>query len=335
MKRKIFLIAEAGVNHNGNMVMAKKLIDVAKWAGADAVKFQTFSPEEITTKQMGKANYQSKNYKKYKTQIQMLKKLVISKKNHKVLSRYCKKKKIEFLSTGFDIENLKMLISLGIKRIKIPSGEITNLPLLQFISNQKIPIILSTGMSNLSEIGIALKILTKNKISKNKITILHCTSLYPAPFETVNLKALETIKKKFKTSIGYSDHTLGTEVSIAAASLGSSVIEKHFTLNRNLVGPDHKSSLEPGELKKMFLSIRNIEQAMGNGKKIPTQKEIYQKNFFRRSIVAAKNIKIGDRLSLSNITIKRAGQGISALKLKKIIGKISRRNFKKDQLIKI
>ena len=272
------------------------------------------------------------NHQSYKV---IQKKLVISKKNHKVLSRYCKKKKIEFLSTGFDIENLKMLISLGIKRIKIPSGEITNLPLLQFISNQKIPIILSTGMSNLSEIGIALKILTKNKISKNKITILHCTSLYPAPFETVNLKALETIKKKFKTSIGYSDHTLGTEVSIAAASLGSSVIEKHFTLNRNLVGPDHKSSLEPGELKKMFLSIRNIEQAMGNGKKIPTQKEIYQKNFFRRSIVAAKNIKIGDRLSLSNITIKRAGQGISALKLKKIIGKISRRNFKKDQLNKI
>lgn len=334
MKSKILIIAEAGVNHNGSLKKAKKLVDIAKWAGADIVKFQTFDASEIVTRSAKKANYQNRSIGKKKSQHQMLEKLSLDSKMHFILSNYAKSKKIEFLSTGFDINNLKMLLGLGIKRIKIPSGEITNMQLLEFAAKQKLPIILSTGMSNLKEIQDAIKILNKHRNTKSSITVLHCTSEYPAPLNEANILVLKTLIKKLKTSVGYSDHTLGVEASIGAVALGAKIIEKHFTINRNSLGPDHKTSLDPHQLKTFIKSIRNIDKALGNKEKKVTKSEKKNKFFSRRSLVALKLIKKGEVFNLKNIGAKRPGKGISPMKIYTLLGKKSKYNYKIDQTIK-
>jgi len=334
MKKKTLIIAEVGVNHNGNFRYAKKLIDLAKSAGADIVKFQTFNPDSLVTKFAQKTKYQLKRTKIKETQHQMLKKLVLKNKVLKRLIKYSKKKRIEFLSTAYDIENLKMLIRLGIKRIKIPSGEINNKKLLEFVGKQKLPVILSTGMSYLDEIKHALKIITKSGTSKSKITVLHCTSEYPAPFNEVNLLAMKSIKKKLKVTVGYSDHTLGTEVSVAAVALGAEVIEKHITMSRNMQGPDHKSSLEPKEFKKLVKLLRNTEIALGTSEKKPTKSEIKNSLLIRRSLVALRPIKKGELFNNYNVGSKRPGTGISPMRINEIMGKKSKHNFTTDEIIR-
>tara|TARA_Y100000590_G_scaffold470735_1_gene668995 strand:- start:2378 stop:3379 length:1002 start_codon:yes stop_codon:yes gene_type:complete len=329
--KKTLIIAEAGVNHNGSIKNAKKLIDVASDAGADIIKFQTFSPEDIVLRNTKKAQYQRKGSKRNQTQYQMLKKLELKFSEHIELFKYCKKKKIEFLSTAFDFKSINLLKKLRLKRNKIPSGEITNYPYLKEIAKISKPILLSTGMSTYREISEALNILKK---SKNYITLLHCNSAYPTPYKDVNLKVLNEMRKRFNLPVGYSDHTLGYEVSLAAVVLGASVIEKHITLNRKMKGPDHSSSLEPSEIKAMVKAIRNIEQSMGHSKKKPTKSEFKNIFFSRKSIVAKTNINKGDKFSEYNLTTKRPAKGLSPMKWTKIIGKKSNRNYKKEDLIK-
>ena len=335
MKNKVQIIAEIGVNHNGDINLAKKLIDEAKNAGADSVKFQTFKAERLVTKKLKKANYQNLNDKRDESQYSMLKRLELTLEMHKEIILYCKKRKIEFLSSGFDIESLDLLSDLGQKKFKIPSGEITNLPYLKHIAKIANSIILSTGMSNLNEIRDAIDILEKNGVIRKKITILHCTSEYPAPFNEVNLLSMNTIKKEFDVSIGYSDHTKNIEVAIAAVALGANIIEKHFTLKKELPGPDHRASLEPNEFKNMVDAIRNIETAMGLSNKEPTKSENKNKLLIRKSIVAKKTIKLGETLNVSNVTIKRPGTGISPMRWNKILGRKAIRKFIKDELIEI
>ena len=330
---KTLIIAEAGVNHNGSLDKAKKLVDIAKYAGADIVKFQTFDPDKLVTKLASKAKYQKKNTKDKETQYQMLQKFVLKPEEHHELVNYSRKKRIEFLSTPFDDKSLKMLLKLGIRRIKIPSGEINNRQLLNLAGKQKVPIILSTGMSYLNEVSEALKVITKSGTPKSKITVLHCISEYPTRFQDVNLLAMNFIKKKLDVSIGYSDHTLGSEVSIAAVTSGAEIIEKHFTISRKLIGPDHKSSLEPSELKNFVNSIRNVEKSFGRKSKFPTKNEKKNRLIVRKSIVALKFIKKGDIFSLRNVGAKRPGTGISPMRIFKVIGKRAKRNFNKDQLI--
>tara|TARA_B100000029_G_scaffold465246_1_gene499794 strand:- start:1866 stop:2876 length:1011 start_codon:yes stop_codon:yes gene_type:complete len=333
IKEKSLIIAEVGVNHNGSFKYAKKLIDIAKNSGADIVKFQTFDPDSLVTKFAKKAKYQLRNTKHKGTQHHMLKKLVLKKDILKKLVKYSKKKKIEFLSSAFDIENLKLLIKLGIKRIKVPSGEITNKKFLEFVGKQKLPVILSTGMSYLKEVGAAIKIITNSGTPKSKITVLHCTSEYPAPINEVNLLAMKSIEKKFKISVGYSDHTLGREVSIAAVALGAKIIEKHVTISRKFDGPDHKSSLEPNELKLLVNSIRKTEVALGSMQKIPTKSEIKNSFIVRRSLVAIRSIDKGEIFTKQNIGAKRPGYGISPMQIDKILGKKAKRSFALDELI--
>ena len=335
MKNKVQIIAEIGVNHNGDINLAKKLIDEAKNAGADSVKFQTFKADSLVTKKLKKANYQNLNDKRDESQYSMLKRLELTLDMHKEIISYCKKRKIEFLSSGFDIESLDLLSDLGQKKFKIPSGEITNLPYLKHIAKIANSIILSTGMSNLNEIRDAIDILEKNGVIRKKMTILHCTSEYPAPFNEVNLLSMNTIKKEFDVSIGYSDHTKNIEVAIAAVALGANIIEKHFTLKKELPGPDHRASLEPNEFKNMVDAIRNIEAAMGLANKKPTKSENKNKFLIRKSIVAKKTIKLGETLNVSNVTIKRPGTGISPMLLNKILGRKAIRKFIKDELIEI
>ena len=335
MKNKVQIIAEIGVNHNGDINLAKKLIDEAKNAGADSVKFQTFKAESLVTKKLKKTNYQNLNDKRDESQYSMLKRLELTLDMHKEIISYCKKRKIEFLSSGFDIESLDLLSDLGQKKFKIPSGEITNLPYLKHIAKIANSIILSTGMSNLNEIRDAIDILEKNGVIRKKMTILHCTSEYPAPFNEVNLLSMNTIKKEFDVSIGYSDHTKNIEVAIAAVALGANIIEKHFTLKKELPGPDHRASLEPNEFKNMVDAIRNIEAAMGLANKKPTKSENKNKLLIRKSIVAKKTIKLGETLNVSNVTIKRPGTGISPMQLNKILGRKAIRKFIKDELIEI
>ena len=330
----MIIIAEAGVNHNGKIKLAKKLVDVAKNAGADYVKFQSFSHEKLVVKKGSKAKYQKNNFKRKETQSEMLKKLQLSKNNQIKLIMYCKKKKIKFLSTAFDIDNLKFLLKYKIDYIKIPSGEITNLPYLEFIAKKKKKILLSTGASNLKEIKTALKILKKGSRSK-KITILHCNSAYPTPISDVNLNVLNVFKKNFDNKFGISDHSLSINVPLAAVAIGATVIEKHFTLNRKLNGPDHKSSLEPIELKNMINNIKEIQLALGKNKKIVTKSEAENKKIIRRSIVASKVIKKGEKFTSFNLTVKRPGSGISPMKIKSIFGKRSKKKFYVDEKIKI
>ena len=331
--KKVLIIAEAGVNHNGSIKLAKKLIDVAVKAKADIVKFQTFKAENLVTKNAKKANYQKQKNKRDESQFEMLKKLELNIYDHRKLISYCKKK-ILFLSSPFDLESINLLDRLGIKIFKIPSGEITNFSYLRHIGKLKKKIILSTGMANMKEIEDALKVLINCGTKKKNITILHANTAYPTPMKDVNLKAMHTIGNKFKTAFGYSDHTLGTEVCIAAVAMGATCIEKHFTLDRNMRGPDHKASLEPNELIAMVKSVRNIELASGNGLKIPSKSEKKNIKVVRKSLFAFRDIKKGEIFTEQNLIAKRPGYGLSPFRLKKLLGKKSLKRYKKNQIIK-
>ena len=336
MKRdKVFIIAEAGVNHNGNIEIAKKLIDIAIGVGANAVKFQTFKAEKVISKFAQKAEYQYKITDKNETQLEMVKRLELDVDAHKELIHYCKKKGLMFLSTPFDIESIGLLNELEVEILKIPSGEITNLPYLRKIGSLNRNIIISTGMADLEEIGKALGILLESGTSKDNITVLHCNSEYPTPFEDVNLTAMLTIRDTFRVNIGYSDHTPGIEIPIAAVALGATVIEKHFTLNKDMDGPDHKASLGPDELKSMVTAIRNIEKSLGDGIKRPSPSELKNRPLVRKSIIAGMDIKEGDMLTENNITVKRPGIGINPMEWDNVIGRKAIHDFKEDELIEI
>tara|TARA_Y100000294_G_scaffold47657_1_gene44504 strand:- start:619 stop:1623 length:1005 start_codon:yes stop_codon:yes gene_type:complete len=332
---KVIIIAEACQNHNGQLKMAYKLVDVAKKCGADFVKFQTSIPELHISKFAKKANYQIKNWKIKENQLKMLKKLSLTYNDFKKIKKYCKKKKIEFLSTPFDLKSIDFLKNFSMKYFKIPSGEITNLPYLIKVAKLKKKVILSTGMANLMEIREALKILISHGTKKKNITVLQCNTEYPTPLRDANIRAMLTIKKKFKVNVGYSDHTEGIESSLAAAALGARVLEKHITLNKNLPGPDHKASINPKELKKMIEGVRKITIALGNGIKKISSSERKNIKIARTSIVASKKIKKGEKFTSKNLTIKRPGNGISPMKLFKVIGKIAKKSFSKDKLIKL
>ena len=333
MEKNILIIAEAGVNHNGDIDLAKQLIYQASIAGADLVKFQTFSAGRLVTSGAKKAHYQNINAVNTETQFEMLSRLELSKEMHLELIAYCKACDIGFLSTGFDIESVDLLVSLGTNHFKIPSGEISNLPYLRHIGQFNKDIIISTGMSTLGDIEAAIAVLEQAGTARHRITVLHCTTEYPTSMIEVNLRAMSSMQTAFCTSVGYSDHTVGIEVAIAAAALGATVIEKHFTLNRNLPGPDHKASLEPDELKAMVTAIRNIEVALGDGIKRLTPSELVNKPLARKSLVASKAIKAGEILSAQNITAKRPGTGISPMKWDHIMGSKALRDFDADELI--
>lgn len=336
MKKQTLIIAEAGVNHNGDINLAKQLIDVAADAKVDYVKFQTFKANKIVTKTAKRASYQDDNTGDTNSQFEMLKKLELTAEMHDILIDYCTIKGVKFLSTGFDLESLEYLSKIGVKLSKIPSGEITNYPYLKKVAQLYSEVILSTGMADMKEIKSAIKVLVDNGLDKKKLTVLHCNTEYPTPMDDVNLKAMNYIKSELDVSVGYSDHTLGIEVPIAAVSLGAKVIEKHFTIDRSLPGPDHKASLEPNELKAMVISIRNIEQALsGSGIKEPSKSEIKNKAIARKSIVAKKYIKKGEFFSEENLTVKRPGTGVSPMLWDDVIGKESSRNFEEDDLILI
>lgn len=336
MRNNVLIIAEAGVNHNGSLEIAKRLVDEASSAGVDIIKFQTFKAEKLVSKAAKQAEYQKKNIGKgEETQYAMLKKLELSNEQHEELIAYCKSKNIRFFSTAFDMDSIHYLHSLDLGLWKIPSGEITNYPYLKKIATYKEPVILSTGMCELSDIENAINVLVANGVSKDIITVLHCNTEYPTPMKDVNLKAMLEIKEKFGVEIGYSDHTEGIEVPIAAVALGATVIEKHFTLDKNMEGPDHKASLEPSELKAMVTSIRNIEQALGTGHKTVSDSERKNIEIARKSIVAAKDIKEGEIFTEENITVKRPGNGISPMEWENVIGKVAKRNFQEEELIEL
>jgi len=334
-RNKVFIIAEAGVNHNGSLKKALRLINVAANAGADAIKFQTFKAENIVTTHASKAEYQKNLSSKKETQFQMLKKLELTHKMHLACLAECKKKKIIFISSAFDIESLLYLKKFRLNYFKVPSGEITNFPYLEVLGKFKKKIILSTGMSNINEIDKAIKTLAKHGTKKKNITLMQCTSAYPAPYEEINLNTIQTLRNKFKLNIGFSDHSLGIQAGIAAAALGATIIEKHLTLDKNLEGPDHKASLNPIEFKLMVDSIRLVEKILGSKKKAITNSEKKNINLVRKSIVASKIIKKNEKFNISNITCKRPGFGISPIFFKKFLGKVSTRDYKKDDLIKL
>lgn len=330
---KTLIIAEAGVNHNGNIKTAKQLIDVAAEAGVDFVKFQTFKAETLVSGKAKKAAYQE-DTTGGGGQFEMLKKLELSDKDHLELMAYCKQRGVEFLSSAFDVASLHYLHHLGMSYFKIPSGEITNLPYLKTIASFGKPVILSSGMATLSEIEAALNILTSDKVEKDQITILHCNTEYPTPMKDVNLMAMLTIKEAFKVNIGYSDHTLGIEVPIAAVALGAVVIEKHFTLDRNLPGPDHRASLEPNDLKAMVSAIRNIELATsGNGMKVPSKSELQNKPIVRKSIHLRHDMTEGQRIEDKDLIALRPGTGISTMDWESILGKTIKNDLPKGHLL--
>lgn len=356
-QKACYIIAEAGVNHNGNIKMAKKLIDVAMWAGANAVKFQTFQADKIISKYAPKADYQKRTTSETESQLEMVKKLELNEDAHFQLIEYCKSKKIQFISTPFDLESIELLVStFDLPCLKIPSGEITDAPFLLAAAQTGKNIILSTGMSTLGEVEDALGVLAfgyaglKSKpaiaafkraycspkgqrLLQKKVVLLHCTTEYPAPFDEVNLKAMETMRKTFRLPVGFSDHTRGIGISIAAVALGATVIEKHFTLDRNLSGPDHKASLDPEELKEMIMSIRQVEQSLGSSQKNPTVSEIKNLHVVRKSLVAARPIHKGEFFSPSNITFKRPGNGIPPMRYWDLLGKRSGKTYIEDELI--
>ena len=334
--QRTVIIAEAGVNHNGDVAIAKKLIDAAVEAGVDAVKFQTFKAEKVVSAYAPKAKYQKNTTAKDESQLEMIKKLELDTEAHRVLIDYCTEKNIRFLSTPFDLESIDLLNKLGLEVLKIPSGEITNLPYLRKIGSLKKKIIMSTGMAKLGEIENALETLTSSGTQLRNITVLHCNSEYPTFFEDVNLRAMLTIRAAFPNiRVGYSAHTLGIEVPIAAVALGASVIEKHFTLDRNMSGPDHKASLEPTELKEMVEAIRNIEKAMGSGIKKPSRSELNNMTVIRKSIVAEMDTYKGEVFSEYNITTKRPAGGISPIHWDNLIGMTAKKSFKKDEFIEL
>lgn len=331
--RKTLIIAEAGVNHNGSLEMARKLVDAAVLAGVDIVKFQTFNVDAITSTHAEMADYQKKNTGNEKSQKEMLRELMLSEEEFVELAEYCRKKEIRFLSTPFDLPSISFLKGIGCDLWKIPSGEITNFPYLREIAKMKDEVILSTGMSTMEEVEAAVSVL--KEYGTEKITLLHCTTEYPTPFEDVNLKAMLSLGETFGYQVGYSDHTKGIEVPIAAVAMGAAVIEKHFTLDKELPGPDHKASLEPDELRAMVSAIRNIEQALGDGVKIPAASEIGNKKVARKSIVASKAIKAGEVFTEENLTTKRPGNGINPMCWNAVLGKCANRDFDEDELIEI
>lgn len=335
--KRVIIIAEAGVNHNGDINKAKQLIDKAVEASVDYIKFQTFKTELCISKNAVKADYQIENTQNSsESQLEMVKKLELSFDQFVELEKYCNQKNIKFLSTGFDSESLTFLAQLGVTIAKVPSGEITNLPYLRQVASLFPEVILSTGMATIDEIKDAVKVLTDNGVSKDKITILHCNTEYPTPMEDVNLRAMLHIQRELGLPIGYSDHTLGIEVPIAAVALGATVIEKHFTLDKTLPGPDHKASLEPNELKAMVSAIRNIEKAIGgSGLKEVSKSEEKNKPIARKSIVASTDIKKGDIFTPENLTVKRPGTGISPMQWDEVIEKEAKRDFQEDELIEL
>lgn len=330
---KIFIIAEAGVNHNGSFELAKRLVDKAVWAGADCIKFQTFNSKSLVSKNAKKAEYQKKTTDSNENQLEMLKKLELSKGKFIELRDFCNQKGIIFLSTPFDLESISFLSSIGVDTWKVPSGEITNYPFLKMIGQRKEKVIMSTGMSTIEEVRYAVGVL--KKFGTTDITLLHCTTEYPAPYDSVNLKAMQSLQKEFGFKVGYSDHTSGIEIPVAAVAMGATVIEKHFTLDKNMEGPDHKASLAPEELRQMVLSIRNVEAALGNGIKQPSEAEKKNIAITRKSIVAACDIKQGDVFTEQNLTTKRPGNGISPMRWEEIMGTKAVRNFMADELIEI
>ena len=334
MENHCVVIAEAGVNHNGDIDLAKRLIRIAAESGADYVKFQTFQASELATKSASKAKYQENEYSK-ESQFEMLKSLELTKEHHELLIAHCKEEGIKFLSTGFDVDSIDMLVELGIDLIKIPSGEITNYSYIQHIGGLGKPVILSTGMSNLNDIHEALKLLEKSGLNRKQITILHCTTNYPAGMNEVNLRAMLTIKEEFNSAVGYSDHTLGSEVALGAIALGASVIEKHFTLDKTLPGPDHKASLNSEELIDFVKRVRNLEMAMGSYVKGPSESEKENMKVARRSIVASEPISRGEIFTNLNLTAKRPGTGISPMKLPSILGTQASREYEQDELIEL
>ena len=335
MADKTIIIAEAGVNHNGSFDLAVKLIQEAKRAGADYVKFQTFVPELIVSTFAPKAEYQKETTDKNESQLNMLRSLMLPPEDFKRLKEICDETGIGFMSTPFDFKSIEVLTPLNMDYIKIPSGEITNLPYLRRIAKMNAPVIMSTGMSNLDEIADAMQILEKEGVSKENIILLHCNTQYPTPFEDVNLNAMHTIAQRFGVTVGYSDHTRGIEVPIAAVAMGAKVIEKHFTLSRSMEGPDHRASLEPDELKAMVDAIRNVEKAVGSGEKHATPSESGNKAVARKSITAARDIKKGELLTEENLTVKRPGNGISPMKWDSVIGTKAVRDFCYDELIEL
>jgi N,N'-diacetyllegionaminate synthase len=333
MKNHTIIIAEAGVNHNGSMDMARQLVDIAVEAGADYVKFQTFKADKIASKFATKAAYQQQTTDAGESQLQMLRKLELTEADHLELIAYCRQRNIQFLSTPFDMDSIDLLRQLDIRLGKIPSGEITNLPYLRKMAVNFSQLVLSTGMADMGEIGAALDVITAEGFDKEKITVLHCNTEYPTPFEDVNLRAMESIARKFNVQVGYSDHTAGIEVPVAAVALGAVLIEKHFTIDRGLEGPDHKASLEPQELKQMIQSIRNIEKALGAAVKQPSPSEIKNKPIARKSIVAACRISKGEKFTEENLAVKRPGTGISPMRWNELLGKAAARDFDEDELI--
>jgi len=333
MTNQTLIIAEAGVNHNGDIELAKQLIDVAADAGTDLVKFQTFNADRLVTHTAKKADYQTQTTDNKESQHEMLRRLELNEEMHKELIAYCAHRNIGFFSTGFDIKSIDLLVSLGQDYFKIPSGEITNLPYLRHVGQFNKEIIFSTGMATMGEIEETIDVLEQAGTPRSKITVLHCTTEYPTPMTEVNLRAMQSIHKAFGVATGYSDHTSGIEVAIAAVAMGASVIEKHFTLDCDLPGPDHKASLEPDELKAMVTAIRNIEVALGDGIKRLTPSEVRNKPIARKSLVASQTIKKGELFNSQNITSKRPGTGISPMRLDEIIGRKATRDYIEDELI--
>ena len=337
MAQHVLIIAEAGVNHNGSLEIAKRLVDKAVEAGVDIIKFQTFKAEKLVSRSAKQAEYQKNNIGNTAddSQYNMLKKLELSEQDHQELVDYCNKKGIRFWSTAFDLDSIEYLHTLNLGLWKIPSGEITNYPYIKKIAQFHEPVILSTGMCEMDDISAAMNVLLNNGVRRNQITILHCNTEYPTPYEDVNLLAMQLIQEEYQVPVGYSDHTKGIEVPIAAVALGASVIEKHFTLDRNMEGPDHKASLEPDELKAMVSAIRNIEKALGSGKKTVSESERKNIAIARKSIVAASPIKKGDILTEENLTVKRPGTGISPMRWEEVVGTKAIRDFNEEDLIEI
>jgi len=332
---RVLVIAEAGVNHNGSLDLAKRLVDVARECGADVVKFQTFTAKRLVSKNAEKAEYQKKTTGSDESQYQMIKRLELDRLAHLALIDHCKSMGIEFLSTAFDLESVVFLSELGLRRWKIPSGEITNLPYLRAVGARREEIILSTGMADLGEIEKALAALETAGTPRSKIVLLHCTTEYPTPVTEVNLRAMEILGRAFGTRIGYSDHTQGIAIPLAASALGASIIEKHFTLDHNMEGPDHKASLEPYELAAMVKGIREIEAALGDGIKRPTESEFKNRTIARQSIVASRAIKSGELLTVENLTTKRPGNGLSPMEWDRIIGRKAIRDYMTDEAIEL
>ena len=330
---KTLIIAEAGVNHNGDLALAKELVASAAAAGVDIVKFQSFLTAKSITLHAPKAQYQTATTGAEESQFEMVRKLELSRADHVALIEECRRHGIRFLSTAFDVESFDLLVELGLDLVKIPSGEITNLPLLRHMGKTGRPVLLSTGMANLGEIEAALEVIVQAGTPRERVTILHCSTEYPTPMVDVNLRAMCSLKGAFALEVGYSDHTVGIEVPIAAVALGATVIEKHFTLDRNLPGPDHKASLERQEMKAMVEAIRNIEQALGDGIKRPNPSELKNKPIARKSLVAARTIRAGERFSVDNLIAKRPGTGISPMRWDEVIGRKASRNFAADELI--